>query len=134
MTDPITAKVATAAGASVGAAFAVLGIPLGALAAALLGAGFSYLPRGAAPHDKVPLRVLGVIADAFIGGWVAVALVHVPYTASHIGAWDSAPVVFAGLLGFLMQAIRMKTAGYFERAFQTGLNVAAGFLGKGKSE
>ena len=131
MTDsPINPATATAA--VVGAAFVVLGIPLAALTAALLGAGFSYMPKPAQPIDKVPLRLLGIVMDAFLGGWIAVALVHIPYTARFIGTWDSATVVLAGLLAFAMQAIRLKAAGYFDRAFQGGLNALVGFFTKDK--
>lgn len=131
MTDPTGTSPAAAAGAAVGAGFFVLGIPLGALAAALLGAGFSYLPRGAQPNEQVPLRLLGVLVDAFLGGWLAVFLVHVPYTANLIGTWDAATVVLAGLLAFIMQAVRVRAGGYFERAFQALLNAFVARFGKG---
>jgi hypothetical protein len=129
---PETIHPAAVAGAAAGAAFVVLGIPLVALTAALLGAGFSYLPKPAQPNEVIPLRLIGVVVDAFIGGWVAVMVVNVPYTAHYIGAWDSATVVLAGLLAFVMQTVRLKSASYFDRAFQAGLNAIVAFFGKGK--
>lgn len=131
MTDPTGMSPAAATGAVVGAGFFVLGIPLGALAAALLGAGFSYLPRGPHPTEQVPLRLLGVLMDAFLGGWCAVALVNIPYSAGFIGSWEAAPVVLAGLLAFVMQAVRVRAGGYVERAFQALLNAAVSRFGKG---
>ena len=125
---------ATAAAAVAGAAFVVLGIPLAALTAALLGAGFSYMPKPAQPLDKIPLALLGILMDAFLGGWIAVALVHIPYTARFIGSWEAAVVVLAGLLAFCMQAIRLKAAGYFDRAFQGALNAVVGFFTKKGAE
>lgn len=130
MSDPTGTSPAAIAGAAVGAGFAVLGIPLGALAAALLGAGFSYMPRGAQPNGEVPLRLLGVLMDAFLGGWLAVLLTHVPYTTRLIGTWDAAPVVLAALLAFAMQVIRVKAAGYADKAFQSLLAAVVSRIGK----
>lgn len=133
MTDVLPQlKPSAVVGAVTGAAFVVLGIPLVALAAALLGAGFSYLPKPAQPDEKVPLRLLGVVMDAFLGGWIAVALVHIPFTAHYIGSWESATIVIAALLAFAMQTIRLKAAVYFDQAFQAVLTAVVARFGKGK--
>lgn len=133
MNDPTGSSQAALAGAVGGAAFVVLGIPLVGLVAALLGACFSSFAKAAVPREQVPMRMFGVLMDAFIGGWLAVALCSIPFTAKYIGTWDSAQVVLAGLCAYLMQAIRLKTSDYFERAFQAALNAVVGFFARGKS-
>ncbi len=113
------------------ARFPVLGIPIAALAAAMLGSGFSYVRRKAPDVEAIPLRLFGIAADAFIGGWIAVVLFHAtvlePYGSKAI------PIeAIAGLCAFLMQVARQKAGGYFERAFQAVLNAWVGFTTRGK--
>ena len=110
----------------------MLGIPVAALTAAMLGSGFSYLKRKGQDVEGVPLRLLGIAADAFIGGWIAVALTHIPQLSPY--GMNAIPVeAVAGLAAFLMQVVRIKAADYFERTFQAGLNAWVAVFTRGKS-
>jgi hypothetical protein len=112
--------------------YPVLGIPVAALTAAMLGSGFSYLKRKGQDVEAVPLRLLGIAADAFIGGWIAVALTHIPQLSPY--GMNAIPVeAVAGLAAFLMQVVRIKAADYFERIFQAGLNAWVAVFTRGKS-
>jgi len=114
------------------AAYPVLGIPVAALAAAMLGSGFSYLQRRGQDVDTIPFRLFGIAADAFIGGWIAVSLPHIPQLAAY-GVTAIPIEAAAGLLAFLMQVVRKKVGDYFERAFQAGLNAWIGLFNRGKT-
>lgn len=95
-----------AAGASSAAAMLVLGIPLYALAAALLGASLAYVVRERVADEVIPVRLLGILADAFIGGWFAVALVKV--TLLHRYGIDSIPLeALAGLIALFWRGLRL---------------------------
>lgn len=114
------------------ARYPVLGIPVAALTAAMLGSGFSYLQRKGQDVDAVPFRLLGIAADAFIGGWIAVALPHIPQLVAY--GVNAIPVeAVAGLGAFLMQVVRKRVGDYFERAFQAGLNAWISVFTRGKS-
>ena len=114
------------------AALPVLGIPLAALSAAMLGSGFSYLRRSGQDVEAAPLRLLGISADAFLGGWIAVSAIHA--TPLHQYGIQAVPIeAIAGLLAFVMQVIRKNTMTYFDRAFQTVLNAVVGIFTRGKS-
>jgi hypothetical protein len=113
--------------------FPILGIPIAALAAAMLGSGFSYLSRKGQDVEAIPLRLFGIAADAFLGGWIAVALFHATPMAQY-GVQAMPIEAIAGLCAFLMQVTRQKTAHYFERVFQAGLNAWVGLTTRGKTD
>lgn len=109
----------------------LLGIPLVGLASALLGSGFSHLTGRRRATDEVATPLLGIISDAFLGGWIAVVLYNVPQVEGY--GFKAIPIeVVAGLAAYLMRVTRQKAGGYFERAFQAGLNVWAGVFNRGK--
>lgn len=111
---------AGAAGASSAAAMLVLGIPLGALAAALIGAGLSYVARPREPDQVIPARLLGILSDAMIGGWLAVALIH--FTLLHRYGVDMIPVeAIAGLLAIFWRALRLWIPKKADQAFDAFL-------------
>lgn len=102
----VLSAAASAAGASGAAAMLVLGIPLGALAAALIGAGFAFIARSREPDELIPARLLGILSDALIGGWLAVALIRI--TPLHRFGIDAIPVeAIAGLLAIFWRGLRM---------------------------
>lgn len=110
----------------------LLGIPIAALVAAMLGSGFSYLQRRGATVDTAPARMLGIASDAFLGGWLAVGLANIPHLEAY--GLKAIPIeAIAGLSAFLMQAIRQRAGDYFERLFQAALNMWASLFGRGKS-
>lgn len=114
------------------AAFPVLGIPLAALAAAMIGSGYSYLRQPGQQVETVPLRLFGISMDAFLAGWVAVTLFHV--TPLNEYGIQAIPIeAIAGLLAFCMQLIRKHFMHYFDRAFQAILNGVIAMLPRGKS-
>lgn len=109
----------------------LLGIPLLALTSALLGAGFSYLGRSTQAVDTASARMIGIATDAFLGGWIAVGLFYVPQMEGY--GFKAIPIeAVAGLSAYLMQVTRKRAGDYFERLFQTGLNVWAGLFTRGK--
>lgn len=113
---------ASAAGASGAAALLVLGIPLGALAAALIGAGFSFIARPREPDQYIPVRLLGILADALIGGWLAVALVRI--TPLHQYGIDGIPLeAIAGLLAIFWRGLRIWIPKKADQAFDAFLGL-----------
>jgi hypothetical protein len=115
----VSAATAGAAGIS-GAATVFLGIPAGVLAAAVLGATISHLPKDGQVETKIPARVLGIVSDTFIGGWLAVAILQFTPLESYGVHNIPAPAVGA-LCALLVQWGRANVAGLFERAFAAGL-------------
>lgn len=125
------ATVAVWPGASALLNLPLLGIPLMALTAALLGAGFSYLGRSAQPVETASARMIGIATDAFLGGWIAVGLYYVPQLEGY--GFKAIPIeAVAGICAYLMQVTRKRAGDYFERMFQATLNVWAGLFTRGK--
>lgn len=127
MSDPSTqtaaalvSQVAAASGAATGATLLVLGIPLEALLAALIGAALSYVARPAVSHSKIPIRLLGIVSDALIGGWLFVILVKL--TPLHrFGVGDIPIEAGAGLLALLWRVLRVWLPAKLDRAFDAVL-------------
>ncbi|MGO1073593.1 hypothetical protein [Lysobacter sp. CA199] len=123
MSDPSTqtaaalaSQVAAASGAATGATLLVLGIPLEALLAALIGAALSYVARPAVSHSKIPVRLLGIVSDALIGGWLFVIVVKL--TPLHRFGVDDIPIeAGAGLLALLWRVLRVWLPAKLDRAF-----------------
>jgi hypothetical protein len=112
----IAAVAASAAGASSAAAMLVLGVPLGALIAALIGASLAYVARGREPDEVIPVRMLGILMDAFVGGWIAVALVRL--TPLHRYGIDAIPLeAIAGLLALFWRGLRSWIPSKVDQAF-----------------
>jgi hypothetical protein len=103
----VNAAASAASGATVGlATMMVLGIPMGALAAALIGGGLAYVAREREPDELIPARLLGILSDALIGGWFAVALVKL--TVLHRFGIDAIPLeAIAGLLAIFWRQLRL---------------------------
>lgn len=55
----------------------LLGVPLGVLVAAFLGAILSFYFRKGVSDERIPRIVFGVVAMAFAGAWLSLALPHV---------------------------------------------------------
>jgi len=81
MRDEITAAIAAkhipAASGAVG--MVLFGVPFGVLIAAFLGAILSFYFRKGLPDDRIPRIVFGVVAMAFAGAWLSLALPHVDW-------------------------------------------------------
>jgi TctA family transporter len=120
-TSNVIAAASSAAGASGAAAMLVLGIPLGALIAALLGAGLAYVARGREPDEQIPARLLGILMDAFIGGWIAVALVRL--IPLHRYGIDAIPLeAIAGLIALFWRGLRIWIPSKADQAFTAVLD------------
>lgn len=127
-TSNAVAAAANAAGASGAAAMLVLGVPLGALIAALIGAGLAYVARGSEPDEAIPARILGILMDAFIGSWIAVALVRL--TPLHRFGIDAIPLeAIAGLLALFWRGLRSWIPSKADQAFTAFLD----FWSRGRS-
>ena len=63
----------------------VLGIPLSVRAAALAGAAVRSLREPSTPDSRLPQKALAMLTDGFVGGWLAVLLVNVPFTKAYLG-------------------------------------------------
>lgn len=102
----LLSQLAAASGAATGATLLVLGIPLEALLAALIGAALSYVARPPIAHTKIPVRLLGILSDALIGGWLFVILARL--TPLHRFGVDEIPIAAgAGLLALLWRVLRV---------------------------
>ena len=127
--ETVAAKVGLFALASAIASFPVLGVPVLALATGLVGGGISHMQRDAATDASAAKALGGILADAVIGGWIAVFLGR--FTPALDYGLDNVPVeVLSGLLAWLMSALRKNASSYFDRAFQAALNAGVGFLGR----
>lgn len=102
-------------------AIAVLGIPLAVLASALAGAAVRHLSEPSQPDQAIPARVLGIVADGFIGGWVAMLLIGLPSTAGYIGQ-TIRPEVVGAVCALLVQFGRKNGKGYFDQVFAAGMS------------
>jgi hypothetical protein len=100
---------------------AVLGIPLAVLASALAGAAVRHLSEPSQPDQAIPARVLGIVADGFIGGWVAMLLIGLPSTAGYIGP-TIRPEVVGAVCALLVQFGRKNGKGYFDQVFAAGMS------------
>lgn len=116
----LASQLAAASGAATGATLLVLGIPLEALLAALIGAALSYVARPAVSHSKIPVRLLGIVSDALIGGWLFVILVKL--TPLHrFGVGDIPIEAGAGLLALLWRVLRVWLPAKLDQAFDAVL-------------
>lgn len=95
-------------------AIAVLGIPLGVLAAALGGSAVRHLREPAEPDFRLPVQAFATIADGFVGGWLAMALISIPFTAAYIGDVVR-PEVIGALCALLTQFARDNAKGYWDQ-------------------
>lgn len=112
----LVSQAAAATGAATSATLLVLGIPLEALLAALIGAALSYVARPAVSHSKVPMRLLGIVSDALIGGWLFVILVKL--TPLHRFGLAEIPIeAGAGLLALLWRVLRVWLPAKLDQAF-----------------
>lgn len=100
MTDPMTATTTAKAGIagwmSGLAAISVLGIPAGAFIAALVASALNNTAE-VVPGRSIPQRLMRVLFDALVGGWIAMALIRLPafrgYGVQELGATIAAPLV-----------------------------------------
>lgn len=119
-----TAKATAATAVTVagtGAASVILGIPAAVLCAAVVGAIISHLPRDGQPDTKIPARVIAVVSDTFVGGWLAVAILQLTFFKEYGVHNIPAPAVGA-LCALIVQWARSKSSDYFERAFAVALD------------
>jgi hypothetical protein len=101
MLTAFVGKNASAAGGAAG--MVLLGVPLGVLVAAFLGAILSFYFRQGESEAKIPRIAFGVVAIAFAGAWVSLALPAID--ALQIGATAARidPSVRAGLCALVFQ-------------------------------
>lgn len=109
----IAAKQVPAASGAVG--IVLLGVPLGVLIAAFLGAILSFYFRKGLPEGRILIVVWGVVAVAFAGAWLSMALPHVDFLAIGGMAAKVDPSVRAGLCALAFQSIWNFGNRFFER-------------------
>ncbi|WP_394539882.1 hypothetical protein PRJ39_04585 [Lysobacter enzymogenes] len=116
----LVSQLAAATGAATSATLLVLGIPLEALLAALVGAALSYVARPPVVHTQIPVRLLGIVSDALIGGWLFVIVAKL--TPLHRFGVDDIPIeAGAGLLALLWRVLRVWLPARIDRAFDAFL-------------
>jgi len=99
----------------------VLGIPLSVLAAALAASTLRSLREPSEPDAQIPRKVVGIVADGFIGGWAAIFLLSVPKTRALLGPVP--PEVTGALCALLVQFVRVNGKVYFEQFYATVLGL-----------
>lgn len=99
----VAAKHVPAAGGAVG--MVLFGVPLGVLIAAFLGAILSFYFRKAMPEERMVRVVFGVIAMAFAGAWLSLALPHVDWLGIGGMAAKVDASVRAGLCALAFQSV-----------------------------
>lgn len=122
LTPVVVAKCAEVFSAACAGALVVLGVPIMALAAAMVGAAISHIPRGGQPSRAIPKRIVGIVADAFIGGWLAVFLLKLKPLAEY-GIHEVPLPVAAGLCALLVQLLRTKGVTYLDTVVQALVDV-----------
>lgn len=115
-----TAAVAVPPGSPPWWGVVVLGIPLGVLAAALVGASIHAFRDGVKPDKKIPHHALGVTFDGFVGGWLAMFLVGFSFTHEHVKSIS--PEILGGFGGLLVEFIRSNGKRWFEQFYSAILS------------
>lgn len=117
MRDEVIAAIAAKhVPAATGAAgIVLLGVPLGVLVAALLGAILSFYFRKGLPEGRIFFVVWGVAAIAFAGAWLSMALPHVDLFGIGEMAGKVDASVRAGLCALAFQSIWNFGNRFFER-------------------
>ena len=107
-----------------------LGIPAGMLFAGLIAAAISHTPEPGQPTKTIPTRIFGIVSDACIGGWLALAVLKFRPVATY-GIHDIPPEVIAALIALSWQWLRKRLGDYFDRAFNVALDALRKRLGGG---
>lgn len=94
--------VPAAAGA---ATMLILGIPAGVLVAALFGAALSFYFRAGEPEPRILRVVIGIVAMAFAGAWMSLALPHLDLMGIGAMAAKVDASVRAGLCALAFQSV-----------------------------
>ena len=97
----------------------VLGIPLGVLAASLVGSSARSFRDTAQPDTSFPRRAVGTIIDGFIGGWLAMFVVGFSYTRPYFEGIE--PAVIGAFGGLLVEFIRTNGPRWIEQLWQAAL-------------
>jgi len=106
MREEIAAAAAKQIPAASGAAgMVLLGIPAGVLIAAFLGAILSFYFRKALPQQRIPTIVFGVVAIAFAGAWLSLAIPHVDWLGIGVMAAKVDASARAGLCALAFQSV-----------------------------
>lgn len=118
--DAIAAVAAKHVPAASGAAGMVLfGVPLGVLIAAFLGAILSFYFRKGHPERRIPSIVFGVVAMAFAGAWLSLALPHLNVFGIGSMAAQVDASARAGLCALAFQSIWNFATRFAERKAET---------------
>lgn len=113
----VAAKHVPAASGAVG--IVLLGVPLGVLIAAFLGAILSFYFRKGHPERRIPSIVFGVVAMAFGGAWLSLLLPHVSVLGIGTAAAAVDASVRAGLCALAFQSLWNFGNRFIERKAET---------------
>lgn len=113
----IVAKHVPAAGGAAG--IVLFGAPAGMLIAAFLGAALSFYFKPPHAETRIPMIVFGVVALAFSGTWIALALPHVGLLGIGAAAGKIDPSVRAGLCALAFQSFWNLGNRFLERKVET---------------
>ncbi len=119
--------------AAAGATAVVLGIPAGMLAACVVASAIQHIPKKGAPEEVLLLRVGGVLSDAFIGGWLGVAVLKLAFLAPY-GVHNIHPAAVGALCTLAVQFLRTKLADWGERTFSAALDAFSRRAGGAKND
>lgn len=98
----------------------VLGVPVGVLAASLVGSSVRALREESLPDRRIPRRALNTLLDGFIGAWVAMFLIGFTYTAAYFA--NVAPAVLGAIGGLLTEWIRSNGSRWAEQLWTAALS------------
>lgn len=111
------------AGPAIGPSFwdvLVLGIPVGVLAAALIGSSVRELRDESLPDRKIPRRVVNTLLDGYIGAVIAMFLIGFTYTEKYFV--NIAPAVLGAIGGLLVEWIRSNAPRWWEQLWTAFLS------------
>jgi hypothetical protein len=114
-TEAIAAAAKHVPAATGAAGIVFLSIPLGVLIAAFLGAVLSFYFRKGEPEKRIVMIVFGVVAIAFAGAWLSLALPHADLLGVGAMAAKVDPSARAGLCALAFQNIWNFGSRFFER-------------------
>lgn len=108
--------------------FTVAGITLAVLCACLAAAFLRTFRDPPEAESKLPRRLFGVVADAFVGGWLTVFLLGLPYTRGHLGDLIP-PAVVGAVFTLTWQFLRIRGPKWLDAVMGESIKSIASAIG-----